>query len=100
MCSVNNKTEGVMTNDGSLLCPILQNGGCLSCTVLCLLPYMATSRQFSVLSDDETIKCRGHVCLVTQIFNQFRVEVHTGLHTLHIAITISIPHGLLCEVHR
>ena len=32
---------------------------------------MAGSRQFSVLSDNEIIKCQGHVCLIMKIGNQF-----------------------------
>ena len=32
---------------------------------------MAGSRQFSVISDNEIVKCQGHVCLIMKIGNQF-----------------------------
>ena len=32
---------------------------------------MAGSRQFSVLSDNEIVKCQGHVCVIMKIGNQF-----------------------------
>ena len=32
---------------------------------------MAGSRQFSVLSDNEIVKCQGHVCIIMKIGNPF-----------------------------
>ena len=36
-----------------------------------LLSGMVGNSQFSVLSDNEIVKCQGHVCLIMKICNQF-----------------------------
>ena len=40
-------------------------------TFIRLLSNMAGSRQFSVLSDNEIVKCQRNVCLIMKIGNQF-----------------------------
>ena len=40
-------------------------------TLMHLLSNMAGSRQFSVQSDNEIVKCQCHVCLIMKICNQF-----------------------------
>ena len=50
---------------------VRQSYGEYTVTVIRLLSNTAGSTQFSVLSDNEIVRCQGHVCLIMKIGNQF-----------------------------